>query len=479
LKSVSKAITALHPDGGYIHWNFDEYAVIYNKLSLSKMKFKQPLIIDGYNNTLIYGFEGEYDHENHMMKPTPESEWMPFHAGKLARNWHKTTIMDCHNVVLKRIEGWGGHSNTINLNDSYPEIGLKDILIEKCTFKYGLNRTFFTGGHHVQNITLLDCVFTGTMYGDVTHTVYFSGAQYDPDYPPWANVQVIRCLIEQGGGRHAIQFNGRFKGLIIRGCLIRHGMLACLSMIGVQDAIIENNEFYGSNKQVIVLYDYWWKGYNPNFPLAVQDFCSTHQPNQNITIRRNTIHQTPQWTKYPMHVNDPRNFAPIEFNNAVHSMELKNGKKFFEVYGDIFAPKNFVIKKNAIHSINKDGHLVKFWNEAEGAQTFMHQNLVFSEEKAIPSIAFPWEMVQKYGLGGASLTYLEDLYPDWYGMNTIGEYNPQKAPTFKHIDLFAKPDFNWDSYKSSYNGFSFKAKRLKVGKRYPVAVISETEVDDG
>jgi len=358
--SFQDALNSL-PDGATLYTE----GVFYDGFKINKRVYDKGIIIDGGGKTLLFGYSGSYDRDkgliqfNDSVGSSVTESYNPARHYFLA-NWNTLTIMDSHNVTVKNLEVWGGCSESISLNDSYPEIGLKNITLENVTALYGGSRGLFCGGHWGDGITLKNCKISEVCYGDTTHCVYFSGGHWDGKYPGFSGIRILATEVSYSGGRHCIQFNGRFSGVEVEGCTLRHGQLAGISSIGVQNAVFRNNTIYGCNRQCIVIYedgddDGDWD--DPNF---VSWWKSCHWPNKNLLIENNTLVVGPKRWKYDQwHGDDPKNHSAILVNNPIHHIRP----------GIEFRNENIVIRNNVIWQPKQEGWLDIYHDQEANALT--------------------------------------------------------------------------------------------------------------
>ncbi|MHC4945385.1 MAG: hypothetical protein ACYTG7_20420, partial [Planctomycetota bacterium] len=129
LKTPEIAVWLCGNEGGLVHLN----GIFYTGLTIKKTHYKKRLIIDGHNSTMLYGFEGTFQQFDPANPPY--------------RNWNVLKLMDCGRVLVRNLEVWGGCDFTVNINDSYPEIGVRDVVLEGLVIRYGAPRCLFMGGH--------------------------------------------------------------------------------------------------------------------------------------------------------------------------------------------------------------------------------------------------------------------------------------------------------------------------------------------
>lgn len=391
------------------------------------------------------------------------------------------TIMDCQNMIFEDCEIVG----YLNLNDSYPEIGLRDISFINCDFHDATtDRLVFLGGHNVSNLFFYGCTFKRCIYG--THIVYMSGGHWhklDPNgmqWPPITNLVFMDCLFEfSPAGRHNLQFNGRFDTVHIIRCTFKHAQLNGISFIGVQNAVVRDCVFYGHNKGWgIVIYDYasgWAHLYN-NFQTQedIDRFREVHWPCQNILVERNTIVVGPKrFSVDPWHWDDPYNRAGIMINNAVHSGFLiyipdqdytpepdwdgpdwgiiSPNEDYIFVQFD-YPSDNIVLKNNIILNFNKI--MLDLEHEHEATQTSFDGNMIY----APPGGEIPWVRYH---------TSLESCKRNFYmDPEFNGKGNKQGWPKYGFVDLCKDPDYDWTQFKTFFDPYSKPGVRFSKGKSF-------------
>lgn len=396
------------------------------------------------------------------------------------------SIMDCQNMIFENCEIVG----LLSLNDSYPEVGLSDLLFLNCDIHDATtDRLVMLGATTASNITFQFCTFRRCIHG--THIVYMSGGHWNADWPPITNIVFMDCLFELNpASRHNLQFNGRFDGVKILRCIFRHAQLNGISLIGVQNALIKDCLFYGHNKGWgIVIYDYashWAHKFN-NFQTQedIDAFRATHWPCQNITIERNTIVVGPkQFSVDPWHWDDPSNRAGVMINNAVHSgfhIYVPDPEKGIILppvpEGDFITPEpdydgndwgpapagddyiyvqfdypndNLIIRDNIIYNFNKI--MLDFEHPYEATQTMFDGNMVYCPPGGKQP---PW--IRHYG-------YLESCLDNFYmDPDFNGKGNYYKWPKYGFVDLGADPDYDWTQFETFFDPYSKPGEELEKG----------------
>jgi hypothetical protein len=367
--------------------------------------------------------------------------------------------MDCHNISVEdfRVTGKNYNGCSVELNDSYPEIGLKNIKIKGIDIDvlYG-GRGIFTGGHVMNGIKIIQCHVRGPILG--THGIYCSGGHWDSLYPPCSDFVIRGCTVElQPGGRNCVQFNGRFENVDISGNSFSHSQLNLITLIGVRKARVYNNTGYGANRgSFIVVYDYasHWASYYNYFKTQedVDSFCETHWSCQDIDIEHNTAVVGPKrFSIDEYHSDMPTGGHPWALiNNAVHSGFLfwdPTIKEHVEHPGFEFPTKNINLRYNIIASPNPN--LIDTYNKHEGNQTFLTKNMLYS---ASPK---PIVVGQSGAIGGAVDNVVKN--PDFH-----------QWPKYPFVNMIETPNYPWNEYQSSFDAFSEPGYHAKIGRKSPI-----------
>jgi hypothetical protein len=370
-------------------------------MGIGKMTFEpgDPLVIDGHGATTILG---------------------------------GMSVMDCHHVTFKGIKFIG----PVELNDSYPDIGLKGITFQHCGFEFGHPRGLFMGGHNIEGIAAEDCYFLYTIGG--THNVYMTGGHWRSDYGPVKDVRFSRCIFGYApAGRNNLQLNGRFDGVRVEDCLFMHAQLNGITAIGVQNGVFKNNISYGHNRgSGIVIYDYasHWAPYYNHFETQadIDEFKSCHHPCQNIIVDRNTFVVGPkQFSKDAWHYDDPTDGHPaVLINNAVHT-------DYFE-----YPTEGIHISKNILHGPSPN--LIDIYNAHEAAETDLLYNMGWVTGPGVPCIG-------KCGQVKASIG------------NFIKNPDFKKKPRYGWVSLTSFPTYDWNQHSTKFDAFSWPGKVAGVG----------------
>ena len=395
------------------------------------------------------------------------------------------SVMDCHNLTVQNMDVTGSNGSAgVDINDSYPDIGIKNV-----TFK-GLNihdvgpRGIFMGGHNIDGVCIIGCTITRIIDG--THGIYLTGGHWKPEYPAIRNIRIENCDVSYIiAGRNDIQLNGRFDGVVILNNRVRHAQLNGFTLIGCQNVLVEENEVYGCNRGTgLVIYDYasHWAPYYNYFetPEDIAAFCATHHPCQNIMARKNTFVVGP--TRYSVdayHSDDPTaNHPAILINNAVHSgfmfyvageaTAIDRSKidyleppepdwdamKLGRVFGDDyiykqfdFPPKNIVIKDNIL--VGPSENLLDIYNAAEAVETALVGNMTWVLDGTTPCIH-----------GATKLKYVAG--------NIVVDPEFKTAAQYDFVNLIKTPGYDWREHKTKFNGLSWPGKQAKKGRTYKV-----------
>ena len=92
---------------------------------------------------------------------------------------HGLSVMDSHNITFTRFHIKGGTGTAgAELNDSYPDIGLRNITFDKFIIEPPAGpRGIFAGGHNMRGIKIKNTIIVGPIGG--THGIYLSGGAFD------------------------------------------------------------------------------------------------------------------------------------------------------------------------------------------------------------------------------------------------------------------------------------------------------------
>lgn len=359
------------------------------------------------------------------------------------------SVMDCHNLTVRNIRVEGG----VDLNDSYPEFGMRNVSLVGLTVRGPASNGIFMGGHNIDGVFIKNCDVRYIIGG--SHAIYLSGGHWDGDYPPIRNVVIYGCIVGYTpGGRNAIQLNGRFDGALIEWNLLQHAQLNGITLIGVQNAVVRHNASYGHNRgSGVVVFDYadgWAHYYNCYETQAdIDAFRACHHPSRNILIERNTFVVGPhQFSKDPWHDDDPtENHAGVLVNNAVHSgfSIYKDGQ-----YIDIprpgtefdFPSDKIIIKDNVIHTPCLN--VLDIYNPHEASVTEVIGNMIYCTKPGIPYIGKSPKVKLLVG------NFIED--PDF-----------RQPPKYGFVDLGVNPGYEWEEFKTAFDPFSWPAKQKGKG----------------
>lgn len=379
------------------------------------------------------------------------------HGGRAARFENGFTIMDSHGLKVSSLYC----GNTINLNDSYPDKGLKGIYLSEIAERGGA-RGIFLGGYNVDGVYIDRCDIGHQIGG--THAIYIAGGGWasQPDYH-FKDIHITRSRVGYTpSGRCAIQFNGRGENCSVRGCTLLHYQLSACTVIGFQNFLFSNNLCYGGNRGTGFLsYDYasHWGPYFNYFRTEedILRFLSCKRPNQNHIVKNNTIVVGPhRFSKGWGHYDDPADGHPgILVNNAVNSgflMWVPNddgtGGKNVNHPGFDFPSKNLVYMDNVI--VTPSSSVIDIYNEHEAKETHLIGNMIHTAKEP------KWSPMIKH-LKANSGNFFED--PCFI----------EGPPMYEEVDLDKDPEYVWGNHVSEFNAFSWKARRLGKGKRFKFA----------
>ncbi len=393
------------------------------------------LVVEG-QGSLLFGFVGDDFTVNPLDLP--------------ARTWGNLALMDCHNVTVKNLEVWGGNMQCVNLNDSYPEIGLKNVTLERVKARYGSKRGFFMGGHNIQDIFLHRCIATETCYGDTTHGIYLTGGHWRGDYPPVTNVELYKCKSSYSGGRHGIQLNGRFKKVLIEDCESWHNQRTSLSLIGVQDATVSGCKFWGNNDQGMVIYDYFDSGYwSPGDP----EWKACHHPNKNITVENCTIAVgSNQWKRDHWHHHNPKNKPAVLVNCNLGAM-----------FPD-FKPSGILVKDCVLWT--PWTRILEYGHGFDAGATKVKGNMACGETIGGPVATLT-------GKHDYPMVKLEQIAPSHYKDNVYDNPMFHHNPEYDFVDLKELGPFDFSHHHSVAHLYSQRAFELGKGASIPSPQVPE------
>lgn len=427
-------VKSLYQTGGTIN-----LAGIFPRIKLHHVHPEKTLIFKGHFMTCLYGFEGEAMLFNPQNPP--------------ARTSTPLDIMDSSNIVVQDLEVWGGVNQAVSLMDSYPELGgLYDVTLKNIVVRYADQRGVFAGGHLMYKYRLENIIVRETCYtGNVTHGFYLSGGIWGRKdasgnlYPPIHDVEIINCISGVDTGRHGLQINGRFENVLIDGGSYFFNQLCGISLIGVQDCIVQDVLFHGNNRSPIVIYmdpfdpSYW----DPDFHLepgedldtkknnkwSWEHWVATHHPNGNIAIQNCTMITGPtKWHQDAIHQDDPIYFPVVDIKNEIHG----------EIFGGVvmdFPPGRIDLHKNIMIAPRET--MIRFASKYDAFATRVFDNLMFTGNGKSPSISLP-------GYFSPVPELQENPFSgQWYGLNVWD--NPQiKIPKYPCIDKTKVKVFNFE-----------------------------------
>lgn len=439
LATPNSALSKLGGNNDLVHLEGVFHAGLRPKMT----KYPGHVIFDGHNQTLLYGFEG------------PFQDFDP--ANPPARTYGTLGIMDVHNFTARNMSVWGGNSQAVSLDDSYPSVGIKNVHLENIKVRYGASRGIFMGGNNIEGIYIDNCEVQETCYGDTTHNIYLSGGHWNPDYPPIRKIRIRNTTCKYSGGRHGIQLNGRFDDVVIHGNKLYHNELAGLSLIGCQNVYVTENEIYGNQRQGIVIYDYWDHHYfDLENPESVEKWKKCHHPNDRIMIRNNTIFVGPtQWHKDFYHNNNPYKHGCILVNNNINDLGIP------------YRQHQIAIWKNVL--VSPWSPILKYGGTLEAIACYVGDNLMWTEEAwGTPGIELP------YGDGFYSIDWLQENATKWYKDNIILDPKFVQRPEYQFVDRTQTPYFNVGvDHQTKADLFSKVAAELGKGKTYKKAFTKE------
>ena len=416
----------------------------YTGLRPKMTKYPGHVTFDGHDQTLLYGFEGPYQDFDPANPP--------------ARTYKALSIMDVHNLTVRNLSVWGGNSQAVSLDDSYPSVGIRNIHLENIKVRYGASRGIFMGGNNIEGIYIDNCEVQETCYGDTTHNIYLSGGHWNPDYPPIRKVRIRNTMCKYTGGRHDIQLNGRFDDVVITGNKLYHAELAGLSLIGCQNVLVAENEIYGNQRQGIVLYDYWDDHYfDITDPESVEKWKGCHHPNDRILIRNNTIFVGPtQWHKDFYHNNKPYKHGCILVNNNINDLGIPYRQHQIGFLNNVL--------------VSPWSPILRFGGTLEAIACYAHGNLMWTEDEwKAPCIELP------YGDGSYSIDWLQENAPKWYKDNVILDPQFVQRPEYQFVDRTKTPHFNFGvDHQTKADLYSQPAAALKKGKTYNKNLMKES-----
>lgn len=388
-------------------------------LKLHKMT-PESLLIDGQGATLFFGFEGGVANFD-PLSPSPTT-------------WGNISITDCHNIILENVDVWGGNMHAIYLEDGYPEVGLKNITLDRVRVRHYKQRGIFMGGHNIRGIYIKGCDVQDSVFdGPETHGIYLSGGHWRADYGV-EDVHVTNTKVAYSFGRHGIQFNGRCRKFHIEGCTLFHNEMAGISLIGVQDAVIRNNQIYGNNRQGIVVYDYDHNKF-------------ARHANRNIRIFENSIVVGPyQWKKDAYHNSQPTQCAAVAVNCNLGAFGMK--------------PKDIRIERNVIWT--PTDRTFAFTNAWDALAVSVSENMVWANG----------DMPMVYAPSGVyDLPFLDKNATTHYRENIYEAPRFVQKPEYEHVDLTLGP-YNFENHVSEADLYSFEAYARGIGAKIPHPRIS-------
>ena len=426
--SVSAALSKI-PDGGK-----HRVAVIGNiqkGIKVSKRKWDNLLIlgvISQGKRPLIYGFEGPVIPFDRTNLPIP--------------NWNNLNIMDVHGLHVDNFEVWGGITEGVTLNDSYPEIGINGVELSNLLVRYAAKWGIFSGGLNIQNLTIRDTLVTETCYYQKIseHGIYLSGGGWPGNtHGPMKNIKIKRVICTLSGGRHGLQVNAAADGVEIEDSVFFLNQLGGISLIGCKNVKVRGNQIAMNHRAGITLYNYKYC-YDFNDPESVEEYKRVMVKMENILIEKNTIVVGPKtWTFDKYHHNTPANQPCIAVNNKVN-------KAFY------WPASNIVVQNNVLCNPCNE-KMIEFSGTQEAWATYVFNNMMATKkEHAKPSISVP------YGSGLYSVEDLEKIKSDMYRGNKDADPGFADDPSHNGpVDMDDNPDWSKD-IEFIGNLYSNKAK---------------------
>lgn len=358
-------------------------------------------------------------------------------------------IGDVTNLVIRGID-ISGH---MKLEGSYPEYGLHHIVLDGINAHDSDNdRLVFLCGSYVSDIEFRGCSFARNING--THLLYITAGHWKPEAPPVKGIRFIDCTMGiNPHGRHVIQFNGRFKDVVMDGCTIHHGEMFGVSIIGVDGGRFTNNVLYGNQKGGFVVYDYVDKYYcDPTDPEQVRKWFGCHHPNGNLLIENNTIVTGPrQFAKDPWHDNDPvidgftllfknkakLDLAEIRADAIAADPTLEAMPWAWDHGGPVYFRNNVCVTPN--HK------LIEVYSDHEAGRLHLLGNHFWSLSEKPPEVSGSSTFAEHVGTVYKEIKFIHGL------------------PQYRFIDAEVMPNFDWTTYKPKFDPFCWVGKKAGVG----------------
>ena len=329
------------------------------------------------------------------------------------------------------MEIWGGAMQSVTLDDSYPEIGLRCITLDNLTIRHYQQRGIFMGGHNIHYVFIKNCLIRDSVFeGPETHGIYLSGGHWRDDYPPCSNIHVDNTTSCYSMGRHGIQFNGRFEYCSIKNSSFFHNEFAGISLIGCRDSEVKNNVIYGNNRQGIVLYDYDHNRF-------------ARHAMTGITIQNNTVVVGPhQWKKDNWHNNKPDNQPALLVNSNLGAIDPS------------FKPDGIHVRENIF--VTPSDKSFEFYHDHDALAVRTLKNMFWAGPGANPSVHLKGKVYP--------LSTLENTAPLHYKDNTIEDPEFTQSPKYEFVDLSSSPTpYNFDDHKSEADLYSKTGTSEGVG----------------
>jgi hypothetical protein len=415
-----------------------------NIISISHRYFgADKLIIDGHNETIIYGLKGE-----------PEIPFNP--ASPHVWEYNCIGIGSSKNIEIRNLEAWG--NTELNCSQKSPDKWLENITFRNTVHKYGTGRTIFLGCYTAAHLYFIDVECRETIYHlpSCSHDIYLSGGHWEGSIglPPVTDCKFIRVKACYAGGRHGIQCNGRFKGILVDGCKLWHNEFAGLSLIGCQDVEVKNCEIWGNNRQGIVCYTYFDDHYFDLTAAGLKIWMACHHSMKNFDIHHNSIMIGPkQWLTYPAHNNKPDGKSAVLINdNMAELLAWEHGLWDW-------ATDNMNIHDNVL--ISPWPNLIGCDGLCEAMSLEAHGNWVwtYAPDKE-PVLTVPYEQVNY------PFSQLDQEYPELYSGHIIQDPKIKVYPEYDFVDLGVTPHYDFSKHPSKGNLFSGPAAMAGKGKKY-------------
>jgi len=371
-KTPGRAVQELHllkdPSGTVVLIRGGTYRL--RDHSENKLKLKD---LSGSKNAPIEirGYPGE-----EVILDAFTADFNPVTAKQVPVGWGGISINKSNHLLIENFKIMGREMSNIELLDS------NYVTIRFCEASRSNKHGLFTGGsfHH---LTIEACKFYEHIYGSTaSHGIYISGGHWDPSLPPVRDVTIryVECYFN---GRHGIQFNGRGENITIEHCNLHHNILGGVSLIGAREVNVSNNLIYKNNKQGVILYTYFDTAYwDPNDPVSVAHWKSTHWTIQDVIIKNNTIFMDDD----PWYDDEWINYKP-SYHAGIYLVDTTG---LLPPFDDIRVENNIIY--------NHSKSVINFDNPDHFPGTSARKNIFFSsgEVESIGDNGYiPIEVIQK------------------------------------------------------------------------------------